>query len=475
MPNPFSLTIAGVNGGADLITLPTSLTAEIPFLDTSTFTGTLSGDGSSSLSFDIVEPLTPIAGPWWRSGGINDNAVVKFFDSRYGAGTPIFLGYVTSTNGAMLPNGIGTRCSVSASGATGWLNKTVVRKGLVGTDIYQQVGAFSQGSSTSTDRDHINLLLKKIHNQVNDATTRTILDTSVIAGTTRAVYSGAAVTIGKQSFKPGTLLSALDQIAEEASGECGSAIRYIVNNSARIEYGAKSAAGSVVYATAPAQISTSIVVPTVGGTAAATIIPAYNLSVQLDHGAIVKGIFVEGADTRADRDANATPITNDPYFRSYNGSAATFKGAGLSSRTGALAQEVFGAPKVGAFGFGSRKAKIQRLTRATLQVRSQPSRTVRFNVRGSDLSQTSAPDWSYGFTQGYAQTGLSTFELVKLWSPDQYVKISAPVLGIVDEVLRITSVNFSFQSDSSYALEYAIEADFPARKFGDALRRIIGG
>jgi hypothetical protein len=346
---------------------------------------------------------------------------------------------------------------------------------LSGTDIYQQVGAFSQGDSNSTDRDHINLLLKKVHNQVNDATTRGIFDTSVISGTTRAIFSGAAVTIGKQSFKPGPLIAALDQIGEEASGECGSAIRYVVNNDARLEYGAKAAAGNISYATAPAQVSTGITVPTVGGTATATVIFAENLSVSLDHQQIIKGIFVEGADTRADRDGNATPITNAPYFRTYNGSTASFSGAGLTARTGALPQQVFSASKVGAFGFGSRRNKIQRLTRATFQVKAQPVRTVSFMVSGTDQSQTSSPDWSYGFSQGYAQTGPSSFLLVKSWLPDQYVKITAPALGVASEILRISSVTFKFQSEASYALEYQIEADFPARKFGDDLRRIIGG
>jgi hypothetical protein len=475
MPNPFSLTIAGVNGGADLITLPSASTPTTPFLDLGSFSGTLTGDGSSSLSFEIIEPLTPGAGPWWRSGAVNDNAIVKLFDSRYSAGTPIFLGYVRSVTGELLDNGVGTRCSVSVAGASDWLNKTIVRKGLSGSDIYQQVGAFSQGKSTSTDRDHINLLLQKVHNQVNDATTRGILNTSVISGSTRAIFSGAAVEIGKQSFKPGPLISALDQIAEEASGECGSAIRYVVNNAARLEYGAKAAAGSISYATAPAQVSTGITIPTVGGTATATVIFAENLSVTLDHQQIVKGIFVEGADTRADRDANAAPITNVPYFRTYNGSTASFSGAGLSTRTGALPHQVFSASKVGAFGFGSRRRKIQRLTRATFQVKAQPVRTVSFTITGTDQAQTSAPDWSYGFTQGYAQTGPSSFDLVKSWLPDQYVRITAPALGIASEILRISSVTFKFQSESSYALEYQIEADFPARKFGDDLRRIIGG
>lgn len=548
MPNPFSLTIAGVNGGADLITLPAAATPTIPFLDTGSFTATLTGDGSASLSFEIVEPLTPGVGPWWRSGAVNDNAIVKLFDSRYSASTPIFLGYVASLTGQLLDNGVGTRCSVSVSGASDWLNKTIVRKGLSGTDIYQQVGAFSQGGTATTDQEHINLLLKKVDAQVNDATTRGILNTAIISGTTRAIFSGAAVVIGKQSFKPGPLIAALDQIGEEASGECGSAIRYVVNNDARLEYGAKAAAGNISYANAPAQVSTGITVPTVGGTATATVIFAENLSVSLDHQQIIKGIFVEGADTRADRDANASPITNAPYFRTYNGSTASFSGAGLAARTGALPQQVFSAAKVGAFGFGSRNKKIQRLTRATFQVKAQPVRTVSFTVSGANQSQTSSPDWGYGFTQGYAldapislvarsattatittsiahsvkvgdlvtiviASGPSGFaalngswtvttvpsattftfttvtsgtitsgaavgtilRLVKAWLPDQYVKITAPALGVASEILRISSVTFKFQSESSYALEYQIEADFPARKFGDDLRRIIGG
>ncbi len=54
----------------------------------------LAGDGGGQMTFDVIQPVTPGGGPWWRSGGVYDNARVQFFDSRYSAGTPLFLGFI---------------------------------------------------------------------------------------------------------------------------------------------------------------------------------------------------------------------------------------------------------------------------------------------------------------------------------------------------------------------------------------------
>jgi len=79
--NPFSLVIAGVDGGANLLDLPAPSATTTPYVDLATFSLTLSGDGGGQMTFDVIQPVTPGGGPWWRSGGVYDNARVQFFDS----------------------------------------------------------------------------------------------------------------------------------------------------------------------------------------------------------------------------------------------------------------------------------------------------------------------------------------------------------------------------------------------------------
>jgi len=403
--NPFSLVIAGVDGGANLLDLPAPSATTTPYVDLATFSLTLSGDGGGQMTFDVIQPVTPGGGPWWRSGGVYDNARVQFFDSRYSAGTPLFLGFITNVSASLLPNGLGTRCTVSVADADAWLEKTIVRKGFVGANIKQMVGPFSRGNSTTTDRDHINAILAKVYNQVNDATTRQILDTSVISGSARAVYSGTAVTIGRQTFKPASY-------------------RYWVDGDGRINYGPVKTAPP--YANAPLEIVTDPASVTAGSASAASKMLARSFTVDVDHDQIVKGIFVQAANTRARWDRN-TPLTNDPYFRTYDGGTPYF-GAGLASRSGPEPHSVFSAPKIK--GAASRTTRIQRVTRATFGARALPVRTVNFTLAGSDLSQTASPDWTYGFTQGYAQTDASTWTLVKAWLPNQYVKLTSSALDL---------------------------------------------
>lgn len=97
MANPFSLKITGVNSGNDILALPAPTSPETPFVDLGSLNLTMSGDGGGgSMAFDVIQPRTPAAGAWWRSGAVYDNARVQFFDSRVSSTTPIFLGYITN-------------------------------------------------------------------------------------------------------------------------------------------------------------------------------------------------------------------------------------------------------------------------------------------------------------------------------------------------------------------------------------------
>jgi hypothetical protein len=401
MANPFSLIVAGVDSGANLLDLPDPSALTTPYVDLGSVSLTLSGDGNGgSMSFDVIETKTPVGGPWWRSGEVYDNARVQFFDSRYSVTTPLFLGYITGIDARMLENGLGSRATVSVEDADGWLSKTIIRNGKSGIRATSFVDSFTLGTSTSTDRDIINGLLARVHTQVNDATTRQILDTSVISGATRAIYTGTAQTVGKMTFKATTLQSALDQVAEESGGVADVQYRYFVDGAGRLNYGPKTAAPT--YATAPAEIVTDPASVQTGSTSTQTRQLVRDLAVNLDHSDIVKGIFVQADSTYARYDSNQTfptAPTNDPYFRTYTGTFSR-DGAGLAARNGPLPQEVFSAPKI--VKKSDRGAIIGQLARATMTTRGKPVRTVAFRVCGSDLAQTSSPDFEYGLTQGFA-------------------------------------------------------------------------
>ena len=401
MANPFSLIVAGVDSGANLLDLPAPSALTTPYVELGSVSLTLSADGDGgSMSFDVIETKTPGGGPWWKSGSVYDNARVQFFDSRYSATTPLFLGFITNITGTMLPNGLGSRASVTVADADEWLNRTIIRNGKVGISASSLVDSFTIGNDSSTDQDIINGLLKRVDAQVNDATTRQILNTAVISGAIRAIYTGTAQTIGKQKFKATTLQSALDQVAEEAGGSADVQYRYWIDGNARLNYGPKTAAPT--YASAPAEIVTDPASVQVGSTSSVTRLLSRDLSVNLDHTQVVKGIFVQADSAYARYDNNQTwptAPTNDPYFRTYTGTYSR-TGAGQASRNGPLAHEVFSAPKI--TKKGDRGVKIGTLARSTFTSRAKPIRTVSFMIGGADLAQTSNPNWEYGLTQGYA-------------------------------------------------------------------------
>jgi hypothetical protein len=566
MANPFSLIIAGVDSGANLLDLPAPAATTTPYVELGSVSMTLSADGSpGAMNFTVIEPKTPSGTtPWWRSGGVYDSARVQFFDSRYSATTPLFLGYISNIEGELLENGVGTRATVQVTGVTGWLQQTIVRNGTSGIRATSFVDSFTLGtgepedSNATTDRDIIDGLLKRVAAQQTDASTLQLLNTAVISGTTRAIYSGTAQRIGKQTFRATTLQSALDQVAEAAGGIVDTQYRIWIDNDGRLNYGPKTAAAS--FANAPAEIVTDPANIQTGSAASVTRLLARDLRVNLDHDNIVKGIFVMADSAYARYDSNIVfsgAPTNDPYFRTYNGTyfkatvttaartgttatittspahgfatarsvtvaltsgptgfaalngtftitavtATTFTyttgtsgtitsgaavgtasaqgsgtsrtGAGQTTRNGPIPHEVFSAPKIA--NKSDRGKQISLLARGTMATRSQPRRTVSFTVAGGNLSQTSNPDWEYGYTQGYAETATSTYTLIKAWLPGQYVKITAPMLDLSSTILYIPTVTLRFaEGGGTYQVQYEIEADF-RRQYLSGLRGLIGG
>jgi hypothetical protein len=294
----------------------------------------------------------------------------------------------------------------------------------------------------------------------------------VISGSTRAIFTGTARTIGKQTFKATTLQSALDQIAEEAGGVADVQYRFWIDGNGRLNYGPKEVAPT--YATAPAEIVTDPASIQTGSTTTPTRLLARDLSVNLDHDDIVKGIFVMADSAYARYDSNQTyptAPTNDPYFRTYNGTYSR-NGAGQATRNGPLPHEVFSAPKVVAKS--DRGGTIGSLARATMVSRGKPRRTVSFTIAGGNLSQTASPDWEYGYSQGYPAAAATPYTLVKAWLPGMYVKVNAPSLDLSNAVLYIPTVTMRFaEGGGTYQVQYEIEADF-RRQYLKGLNVLIG-
>jgi hypothetical protein len=464
MANPFTLIVAGVTGagtGGDLLTFPSQASPTTPYVDLGSLSMTLAGDGNGgSMSFDVIEVKTPSGTtPWWRSNGVYDNARVQFFDSRYSATVPLFLGFITNIEGEMLENGIGTRASVSVADATRWLEKIIISK--QSTSIRSVNDSFSLGSPASTDADILNAALALAP---SGSLNQQLLNTAVVNLNRFNRINGAATTIGKQDFRAAPLRSIIDQITEEAGGVLGIQYQYWTDATGRLNYGPRISAPA--YANAPAEIVTNPSDVRVGSASTTTRILARNMTVNLDHSEIVKKAFVQ---------TNTNLISQDPaaaYERTYTGTYPT-AGAGLAARNGPIPAEIISAPKIA--NTGSKTTRVGAIARAIMTSRSQPIRTVSFTVAGDNFSQTASPDWSYGYSQGYALTAASTYTLVKAWLGGQYVKINAPTLNVNNEIMYISAVTMKFaDGGGSYQMQYEVQADF-RRKFITGFSRLVGG
>lgn len=321
--------------------------------------------------------------------------------------------------------------------------------------------SFSIGGSSSSDTDILNAVLALAARSGLNAE---LLDVSVVGGSRFNRINGAGTTIGKQDFRAAPLRSLIDQITEEAGGYLGIQFQYWVDASGRLNYGPRVSAPT--FANAPAEITTDPANVRTGSGSTTTRILARNLTVNLDHSEIVKLAFVQ---------TNTNLISQDPngvYTRNYTGTYPTY-GAGLSSRNGPIPEEIISAPKIA--NLGSKATRVGAISRAIMASRAQPIRTVSFTVAGGDLSQTSNPDWSYGYSQGYALTAAATYTLVKAWLGGQYVKIDAPALNISNTLLYVSSVTMRFaEGGGTYQVQYEVEADF-RRKYIAGFGRLVGG
>ena len=434
------VTITGVTPAAYNLTQATVASAtSTQFTVTNSATGAYSSGGSVA----IVPFFMAMA----------DNAVIRFYDTRYSATTPVLLGYVTNVQARM--RALGVEAQVTGADPINWLDKVLARKGKIGTSR-QAVGTIPL--SQTTDKAIINEILYYVDLR-SDAATRRLVNTSVISGSGKtaqraifdASYTPVSISAVVKKIAVSTLRGAMDTVAEAAGGADTVARKYWIDANGRINYSKKTAP---TYATAPFEIVTNptLANPTGSGGTTTSKLTASNLAVQYDHEQIIKRAFLRCGDFDS-----ALDDATDPYTRTYNLSGNS--GPGLTTRRGAIPNALIDLPEVKGLTNSTRDDFIDKFGNGMLAIRSQPMRTVKIMIAGANLSQTSNPAHDYGYTQGYKQTGPSSYQLVYALLPDQWIKVTAPALGIAGELLRIEAVTWSFAKGTTEAT-LEIECDF---------------
>jgi hypothetical protein len=467
--HPFAILVDGVNSGANILDDYSTASPTTPWVDPESVSLTQDATGEGgALSFDVVQVKTPGGGPWWKSGGVYDNARVRFQVSA----TTTFLGYITGISVELAENGLGTRASVTAAAASTFLDKIIVYKGRQTTGTRPDYTSnFVIGTSSSTDQACVTALVSKADAAMafSGGTSGRTANRLIVNTNTTPTYTGTAVTIGQQKMVPGTLRSALDTIKEQAEAVDGEQRRYWVAANGTINY-ARLGAAIPTYATAPFKIVTTSTYDPYGSSSSAATLQVRNLSLTLDHDVIVKKARFTFNTNASDWDAKISAgayTVADPYGRVYDEAAPD--GAGMTTRNGPRPETIIGVTpqpnKASAPTYWSDKitAYAKRYFGTdTYPNRAAPQRSITFTVRGADTTNN-----PYGFVKGYKQTGASTYALQDGWEAGQYVSIVSSSLDL-NGLFRIESLTMSFEPGSMIR-QYEVTCDRvprnPLKKF----------
>jgi hypothetical protein len=450
--HPFAILVDGVNSGANILDDYSTSSPTTPWVDPESVSLTQDANGEGgSLTFDVMQVKTPSpAGPWWKSGNVNDNARVRFQVS----GTTTFLGYITSIDAQLAENGIGTRATVTAAAASAFLDKIIVYKGRQATGtraVY--TSNFLIGVAGGTDQAAVTALVSKADaaQAFSGGTTGRTANRLIVATNTTPAYSGATAVVGQLTMVPGTLRACLDTIKEAAESIDGEQRRYWVAPSGRINY-ARLGSATPTFPTAPFKIVTTATYSPYGSASAAATIQARNLSVGLDHDSIVKKARFTFNTNASDWDSQISGgvyTVDDPYGRVYDQAAPD--GAGMTTRNGPRPEVIIGVTP--------QPAKAARPTYWTAKItdyskryfgtntypnRAAPQRSINLSIRGADTTNN-----PYGFANGYRQTGTApdTFTLQSGWEAGQWISIEAPGLDL-SGLYRIESLTMTFEPGS---------------------------
>jgi hypothetical protein len=246
---------------------------------------------------------------------------------------------------------------------------------------------------------------------------------NIVGGTVYA--SGPAI-----QFASCSLRSALDTVIETYAGSDVKERRYYVDLAGTLNYKLVDSAAKPTYATAPY----SIIVTGAGTpnttTGKATVAP-YNLSVNWDHSTTKNAQFTLPAA------GQGVPLTTVlSYAEMYDEDGARV----FATRGGApVFDEVVDFPGAS----NNQGAQIARAAAAYFIERYKPMLSGSFTLRGAGTAAHN----QYGFSAGYAQTGVSSFALVSRWEPGQWVEITAAGLGL-SGLYRVEQVDWSLEPGS---------------------------
>lgn len=231
-------------------------------------------------------------------------------------------------------------------------------------------------------------------------------------------------------FSSCSLRSALDTVIETYAGSDVKERRYYVDLSGTLNYKLVDAASKPTYANAPYSIITSGAGTPNTTTGKATVAP-FSLSVNWDHSTTKNAQFTLPAA------GQGVPLTTVlAYSDMYDEDGARV----FTTRSGApVFDEVVDFPGAS----NNQGAQIARAAAAYFIERHKPMLSGSFTLRGAGTAAHN----QYGFSAGYAQTGVSTFALVSRWEPGQYVEITAAGLGL-SGLYRVEQVDWSLEPGS---------------------------
>ena len=326
------------------------------------------------------------------------------FKCRFASPYKNTWGSFTSTGWVFIPNGVATNSTLQTG----------------------QVAVTIPGSLDETQAV-TNLLALTHQYKSEDYPLQRLLSTSGtanIAGGT--VYAnGPAI-----QFASCSLRSALDTVIEVYAGSDVKERRYYVDLAGTLNYKLVDPTAKPTYATAPYSIITTGAGDPNTTTAKATVAP-FNLSVNWDHSTTKNAQFTVPAIGNG-----ATVTTLIPYTQCTDEDG----GQAFPTRAGApVFDEVVDFPAAS----NSQGAQVTRAAAAYFVERHKPMLSGSFTLRGAGTAAHN----QYGFSAGYAQTGVSTFALVSRWEPGQWVEIEAAGLGL-SGLYRVEQVDWSLEPGS---------------------------
>jgi hypothetical protein len=248
---------------------------------------------------------------------------------------------------------------------------------------------------------------------------------------TAGIVGGTATRNGDAIQFPSTnLRSALDTVVETYMGD-GKERRYFIGLDGSLNYLLIDPSSRPTYATAPYTVTTDAGAgnPNVAsGTAKSTVAP-FSLSVNWDH-ETTKNVMVT---IPALSGAPVTSVFEYDDLVDPDGSAL------FATRSGPKFDDVVDYPT----GVRNPAAQVQRAATAFLTERHKPMLSGEFTLRGAGTVAHN----QFGFSSGYAQTGVSSYALVERWQPGQWVEVNSVGLGL-SGLYRVEQVEWTLEPSS---------------------------